>query len=163
MDPIKRTNPLADRPIKALIFDLMGTCVDWHTSIKPVLDDALSAPNAEPFPSLGLRWRSAFFEESHARFVNGLPKEDIDETYRKTLLAVLEMNGRKLEPEKVEFCVRAWHRQTGRKSCNYGGSGLSELTLFVTSVAGCGEGLAFAQVEVRYVSRLCTSNMIAHV
>lgn len=135
MNPETQSNPLTDRPVKALIFDLMGTCVDWHTSIKPVLDGALSASNAEPFPSLGLHWRSAFFEEIHARFENGLPQEDIDETHRRTLLAVLEKKGLKLEPEKIEECVRAWHRQTSTKSSDYGGSGLSELTLFVTSVA----------------------------
>lgn len=163
MNPETQSNPLTDRPVKALIFDLMGTCVDWHTSVKPVLDNALSASNPEPFPSLGLHWRSAFFEEIHARFENGLPQENIDETHRRTLLAVLEKNGRKLEPEKVEDCVRAWHRQTGRGSSDSGDCGLSELTLFVTSVVGRGEGTAFIEVEVRCVSHLCTINVIVRV
>lgn len=117
MDENSQTNALTERPVKAIIFDLMGTCVDWHTAMKSTLDNAIAASNVDPFTALPLHWRRAFFDEIHARFENGLPQEDIDETHRRTLLALLERNGRTMTTEDLETCVKAWHRQTGGHSC----------------------------------------------
>ena len=79
--------PLFSPPPKALIFDLMGTCCDWYSSILPILG---SAP---PLPSLPLKaleqlakdWRAGFFEEIEARFQAEAPAEDIDVTHRRVL------------------------------------------------------------------------------
>lgn len=102
------------QPIKALIFDLMGTCLDWHTAILPSLQHALPDSNSDEISKLALHWRQAFFDEIHARFEASLPQEDIDETHRRTLLALLEKEGQTIEYEKLDACVRAWHKQKGR-------------------------------------------------
>lgn len=106
------SNPLSKPPVKALIFDLMGTCLDWHTTVSPVLEDAL-ASSASAGPTFNaLSWRHAFFDEIHARFKAGLPQEDIDDTHRRTLLALLR--GRPMNDDKIEACVNSWHSQTGK-------------------------------------------------
>lgn len=107
-------NPLFSTPVKALIFDLMGTCLDWHSTVSPVLQDALSSPDGARPPFNALQWREAFFKEIHARFEAGLPQEDIDETHRRTLLALLHSKGCTMDPDKVGACVEAWHTQKGR-------------------------------------------------
>ena len=102
----------------------MGTCLDWHSSITPVLHRALqqtaqlssSQPPTEAEASaLALAWRSSFFSDIHARFATGAPQEDIDTTHRrllKNLLASPEWEQYpSLTDEQVENCVRAWHTQ----------------------------------------------------
>ncbi|KAI1468779.1 HAD-like protein [Daldinia caldariorum] len=74
------------RRIKAVFFDFMGTCLDWHSGVS----SALPAGIAEATRSrLALDWREEFFGELHARSLLGLPPEDIDITHRKTLLRIL--------------------------------------------------------------------------
>lgn len=106
------SNPLSNAPVKALIFDLMGTCLDWHTAVSPVLKDALATQDGNPTFN-ALSWRHAFFDEIHVRFKAGLPQEDIDDTHRRTLLALLRCTGRAMDDDKVEACVKSWHSQTG--------------------------------------------------
>jgi hypothetical protein len=107
-------NPLSEAPIKALIFDLMGTCLDWHSTVSPILKEAVSSSNEIGSRSPNaLSWRHRFFNEIHSRFEAGLPQEDIDETHRRTLLALLRGEGWTMDDDKVEACVRAWHSQKG--------------------------------------------------
>jgi FMN phosphatase YigB (HAD superfamily) len=108
-----QADPLSTTPVKALIFDLMGTCLDWYSTVSPVLEDALSSPDEATLPFNALNWRHAFFHEIHTRFEAGLPQEDIDETHRRTLLALLHGSERTMDSAKVEACVRAWHSQKG--------------------------------------------------
>lgn len=82
---------------KGLIFEPMGTCVDWYSYIIGTLHScpdatqffpgclsmsasfSLSSPLLVP-PSLGQLasdWRAGFFAEIHARFEKGEVEEDI--------------------------------------------------------------------------------------
>jgi len=106
-------SPLSAAPVKALVFDLMGTCLDWYSSVNPILKDALLTSGEEERGTT-LYWRQLFFKEIHKRFEAGLPQEDIDDTHRRTLLAILQAKGLTVEADKVEACVRAWHSQKGR-------------------------------------------------
>jgi FMN phosphatase YigB (HAD superfamily) len=108
-----QASPLSTTPVKALIFDLMGTCLDWHSTVSQVLEDALSSPDGAELPFNALSWRHAFFHEIYTRFEAGLPQEDIDETHRRTLLAPLHRSKYTIDGNKVEDCVRAWHSQKG--------------------------------------------------
>jgi phosphoglycolate phosphatase-like HAD superfamily hydrolase len=115
MPEVHQENPLSRAPIKALIFDLMGTCLDWHSTVSPILNDAFSSSNhIGPSSPNALAWRQRFFNEIHRRFEAGLPQEDIDETHRRTLLALLHSEGWTMEFDKVEACVKAWHSQKGK-------------------------------------------------
>jgi FMN phosphatase YigB (HAD superfamily) len=102
-------SPLSAAPIKALIFDLMGTCLDWYSSVDPVLKEMILSSGGTDSRGRTLGWRIRYFKEIQRRFEAGLPQEDIDETHRRTLLASDTMDA-----DKVEACVRAWHSQKGR-------------------------------------------------
>lgn len=107
-------SPFPSTPVKALVFDLMGTCLDWRSTVDPVLQDALLSSDGAEQSFSALSWRHNFFDEIHARFEAGLPQEDIDETHRRTVLALLDSHGRTMEAAKVEACVNSWHSQKGR-------------------------------------------------
>jgi 2-haloacid dehalogenase len=97
--------------IKAVLFDFMGTCLDWHSSILPVLPSALSHDVKSDF---ALEWRQTYFDANTARIRDGDPPEDIDITHRRTLLAVLDKHP-EMKPlftqDVQEKAVAAWHAQ----------------------------------------------------
>jgi hypothetical protein len=103
---------------KALIFDLMGTCCDWYSSLLPAL---ASSPDLPLLPSselsqLALGWRAGFFDEIHARFQAGEAAEDIDVTHRKVLDRLLHEKGVNLSmwnDEVRQKLVDQWHKQIG--------------------------------------------------
>ncbi|KAK0223870.1 HAD-like domain-containing protein [Armillaria fumosa] len=68
--------------IQALVFDLMGTCADWCSSILSAL---YSKPSLTGPHSFAMYWRAGFFEEIHRRFQAGEDPEDIDITHRRVL------------------------------------------------------------------------------
>ncbi|KAI2618505.1 HAD-like protein [Hypoxylon sp. NC1633] len=72
--------------IKAVFFDFMGTCLDWHGAVVKGLPATI--PEAAR-SRLALDWREEFFKEIHSRSQQGLPHEDIDTTHRRTLLRIL--------------------------------------------------------------------------
>ncbi|KAI1504406.1 HAD-like domain-containing protein [Biscogniauxia marginata] len=80
------TQPGSQRRIKAVFFDFMGTCLDWHSGAVDALPRAI--PEAAR-SKLALDWRQEFFGELHARSRQGLAPEDIDVTHRQTLLRIL--------------------------------------------------------------------------
>lgn len=99
---------------KAIVFDLMGTCTDWHSALLPLITSLPSL--APPLPyTLGeflLQWRLGFFAEIHARFERGEPNEDIDFTHRRVLDNLVgESEG--WDDEMRERLVRGWHNQVG--------------------------------------------------
>lgn len=89
----------------------MGTCLDWHSSILPILPSALSQ---EAKSALALEWRQTYFDVNTARLRNGEPPEDIDTTHRRTLLSVLDKHpdtAPLFTQEIQEKAVLAWHSQ----------------------------------------------------
>jgi 2-haloalkanoic acid dehalogenase type II len=98
--------------IKAVLFDFMGTCLDWHSSIVSMLPSALTDDEKSNF---ALEWRQTYFDANTARIDNGLPLEDIDVTHRRTLLEMLDKHPDfKLHftKEAQDKAVVAWHNQT---------------------------------------------------
>jgi 2-haloalkanoic acid dehalogenase type II len=112
--------------VKVLFVDLMGTCLDWHSSITralPATDTFL--PKADVGSGSGqsslrsqfaLRWRQGFFNEIHARFQRGEEQEDIDVTHRRVLDRLLDAGANAnsdidaswSEAQKLA-AVNAWH------------------------------------------------------
>ncbi|XDG10082.1 hypothetical protein ABKA04_009697 [Annulohypoxylon sp. FPYF3050] len=116
------------RQIKAVFFDFMGTCLDWHSGVVKALPSAIPHPIRS---KLALDWREEFFSELHARSQQGLPPEEIDLTHCRTLLRILNREAYKgqkchfvaieestsLPPDEgpstnaaVERAVRSWHK-----------------------------------------------------
>lgn len=100
-----------NRQIKAVLFDFMGTCLDWHSSILPALPSALSSDAKSSF---ALEWRQTYFDANTARLLNGEPPEDIDTTHRRTLLSLLDKHPdiKPLFTQDVQDnAIAAWHAQ----------------------------------------------------
>ena len=115
-------------PIKAILFDLMGTCLDWYSSLVPLLEISPPHPSLPPgsLPQLALDWRAGFFDEIHRRFEEKLLQEDIDVTHRRVLDGLLEDRnvggGADGWGEEVrERLVQGWHTQRGMLPCKLAG------------------------------------------
>jgi hypothetical protein len=103
---------------RALIFDLMGTCCDWFSSIVPALKNSPSHPSlpSSGMPQLAIDWREGFFKEIHYRFSVGEPAEDIDITHRRVLDHLLKERGVDYmlwDDEVRSLLVDHWHSQMG--------------------------------------------------
>ena len=105
---------------KAVVFDLIGTCVDWYSSILPALESAPSIPALPPeaLPQLAADWRAGFFKETRMLREASQPIEDIDVTHRRVLNWLLLARG--VTPAQWDDGVRnklvsAWHELEGKK------------------------------------------------
>lgn len=97
---------------KAVLFDFMGTCLDWHTSIVKALASALSGWQKSTF---ALEWRQAYFDHNTKRIEAGKEVEDFDDTQRQVLDSFLEQNLyiKHLFTQEVKArLVAAWYHQT---------------------------------------------------
>lgn len=104
--------------VKALVFDLMGTCADWHTTIVSTM---LRYPPPPPLthndlPALASEWRAEFFRTILASFEAGEESPDIDTVHANLLDKILNRHGVSLEVWSTEIrtvLVQAWHQQQG--------------------------------------------------
>ncbi|KAJ4421308.1 hypothetical protein N0V82_003818 [Gnomoniopsis sp. IMI 355080] len=99
--------------IKAILFDFMGTCLDWHTSIVASLPPSISK---EKRSKLALEWRQTYFDYNSARLALRQPPEDIDISHRQTLQLLLSTPEwsslqSNFDSEHIERCIAAWHDQ----------------------------------------------------
>ena len=106
---------------KAIVFDLMGTCVDWYSTILPALENAPTIPAlpTDSLPQLAIDWRAGFFKETSNRREASQPVEDIDITHRRVLNWLLLARG--VTPTQWDDDVRnklvaAWHEVKGKIS-----------------------------------------------
>lgn len=101
-------------PIKAIFFDFMGTCLDWHTSITAALPSTIPESTRATF---ALEWRQAYFDYNAARLHAGQPPEDIDTSHRTTLHTLLAtpawsaLRPAFTSPDAIARCITAWHSQ----------------------------------------------------
>ncbi|KAF5234558.1 hypothetical protein FAUST_7538 [Fusarium austroamericanum] len=99
------------RMIKAVFFDFMGTCLDWHSSVVNALPPAIPKPNAS---ELALEWRRKYFVANSERLAQRLEPEDIDDTLIRVLDNILDdMPDYKphFNPEIKKQLIDAWHAQ----------------------------------------------------
>ncbi|KAJ9644341.1 hypothetical protein H2204_001693 [Knufia peltigerae] len=99
--------------IKAVWFDFMGTCLDWHSSIEKSLPSALSESEKSSF---ALELRQSYFDYNAKRLVDGREVEDFDHTQRRVLDAFLDREPNLaikhlFSVEVKEHLVAAWHHQ----------------------------------------------------
>ena len=100
---------MANTKIRAVFFDFMGTCLDWHSgTIKALPQSILGTERSK----LALEWRHDYFDANAARLAADKPPESIDITLRKTLDALLEKNPehkQSFDDRTKDQCVVAWH------------------------------------------------------
>lgn len=102
-----------DRPrIKAVLFDFMGTCLNWHTVIVSTLPNTIAE---SPRSEFALTWRQTYFAANACRLAAGLPVEIIDTTHANTLDSLLTKQHSDLAPhlttEIKGSLIAAWHNQ----------------------------------------------------
>ena len=122
------TLPSSFSQVEALLFDLMGTCANWHTSI-------IAAMKGHPFPpqlaesdlsALASEWRAGFFRSIMSSFNAGEESPDIDFVHARVLDELLEARGIPTDfvwdTKRRADLVQAWHNQTrklNRCFCDY--------------------------------------------
>jgi 2-haloacid dehalogenase len=100
---------MADTKVKAVFFDFMGTCLDWHSGAIRVLPQSIAESNRS---KLALEWRHDYFDTNAARLAANQPPEDIDVTLLKTLEALLDKHPEHkplFDKQTKDRCVSVWH------------------------------------------------------
>ncbi|KAK5191129.1 hypothetical protein LTR96_003154 [Exophiala xenobiotica] len=100
---------MADTKVKAVFFDFMGTCLDWHSGAIRVLPQSIAESNRS---KLALEWRHDYFDANAARLAANQPPEDIDVTLLKTLEALLDKHPEHkhlFDEQTKDKCVSVWH------------------------------------------------------
>ncbi len=109
---MSQPSPRQNGRIKAVLFDFMGTCLDWHSSVITALPSAIPSDARSAF---ALEWRQAYFDANTARLQSGKRPEDIDITHRRVLDDLLNKQHPSLKPHftdsAIETAVQAWHSQ----------------------------------------------------
>lgn len=99
--------------VKAVFFDFMGTCLDWHASVVKAL--APSIPDEAEASTLALEWRKQYFIDNSERVRQNLEPEDIDLTLPRSLHTVLRdsfpQHQDRFSADVMPQLVAAWHAQ----------------------------------------------------
>jgi 2-haloacid dehalogenase len=94
-------------PVRALVFDVFGTLVDWRAGIA----EAFRASGASGDPAeLADGWRGRYRPILDEVNDGARPWGDFDELHRATLDALLAERGVDLAGEERDRLVSAWHR-----------------------------------------------------
>jgi 2-haloalkanoic acid dehalogenase type II len=100
---------MAPSKIRAVFFDFMGTCLDWHSGTVKALPQSIGESERS---ELALEWRHDYFDSNAARLAADEPPEDIDITLRKTLDALLEkhpVHKHLFDEETKQRCILCWY------------------------------------------------------
>jgi len=108
--------PASLQGVECFVFDLMGTCTDWHSSITTAMHKyPLPAQLSEAeLPKLALEWRSGFFKYILNSFAAGEESPSIDEVHTRVLDEILSARGidNGVWNQHIrERLVDAWHDQ----------------------------------------------------
>jgi 2-haloalkanoic acid dehalogenase type II len=98
--------------IKAVFFDFMGTCLNWHKTAVEAMPSSFPHKAVSKFV---LNWRQQYFNENSLRIQQGQPPEDIDMTLRRALEAVLDRfpeHKAHLDEGAKRNLLEKWHSQS---------------------------------------------------
>ncbi|MFX4219833.1 MAG: haloacid dehalogenase type II [Thalassobaculum sp.] len=102
---------MADQEVKALVFDVFGTVVDWRTSVGREVD-ALAAAKGWSLDGteFAMRWRSLYQPSMRPIRRGEAPFRRLDDLHRDSLRVVLQEFGVSLDEPELEHLNRVWHR-----------------------------------------------------
>jgi 2-haloacid dehalogenase len=98
--------------VKALVFDIFGTVVDWRTSISregQLLQQRLGLP-AQDWAAFADDWRAGYQPAMQEVRSGALPWTDIDGLHRRILNRILAARGLVLAEADAADLNRSWHR-----------------------------------------------------
>ncbi|KAM0431363.1 hypothetical protein ACHAPT_005339 [Fusarium lateritium] len=145
--------------IKAVFFDFMGTCLDWHSSVVKTLPPAIPSAAAS---ELALEWRKRYFIHNEQRLAQSLEPEDIDITLAESLDVILNQYSdykSHFDADVKKRLVAAWHTQPAWPEVNKAlqtireqlgleifvhGNGTTRLQLDLTSYSGLSFNMLFS-------------------
>jgi 2-haloalkanoic acid dehalogenase type II len=102
-------NTMTELKHKAVFFDFMGTCLDWHTGVINIFPQSIEQSARS---KLALEWRQDYFDSNSARLKAQQPPEDIDITLRRTFQTLLRKHPEYqdlFDDELLDKCVAQWH------------------------------------------------------
>ena len=108
------TQPLAPTGVRALVFDIFGTVVDWRSSLTregQLLQQRLQLP-AQDWAAFADDWRAGYQPAMQQVRSGALPWTNIDGLHRRILDGLLTARGLVLTEEDAAQFNRAWHRLT---------------------------------------------------
>ncbi|KAK1593546.1 haloacid dehalogenase [Colletotrichum navitas] len=97
--------------IRAVFFDFMGTCLNWHASVMKCLPSPIPKDEASEF---ALEWRRQYFIEISKRYRRDLQPEDVDITFARVLNNLLEQSPKHaahFNSSVKARLIEAWHSQ----------------------------------------------------
>ncbi|CRG91284.1 hypothetical protein PISL3812_08332 [Talaromyces islandicus] len=100
---------MANTKIKAVFFDFMGTCLDWHSGVVRTFPQSIPESDRS---KLALEWRHDYFDATATRLAANEPVENIELTLARTLDALLEKRPthKHLFNEQVKHeSIAVWH------------------------------------------------------
>jgi 2-haloacid dehalogenase len=103
--------PAAMTSIKALVFDVFGTVVDWRTSVAQEVD-ALAKRKSVTMDGARFAdaWRAAYAPNMNRVRTGDLPWTKLDRLHRMTLDRLLTESPLELSEAETDALNRAWHR-----------------------------------------------------
>ncbi|KAK3370258.1 HAD-like domain-containing protein [Podospora didyma] len=126
------SSPSLANQIKALTFDVFGTCVDWRTSVVSALEEAAARKTASPsfsssvpqdvqvlvksfthdsWASFAQEWRSSYGRFTWGFVPGSSAWKDIDTHHRDSLVELLDSHQLSglYTPEEMERLSKVWH------------------------------------------------------
>ncbi|MDF1794736.1 MAG: haloacid dehalogenase type II [Thalassobaculaceae bacterium] len=103
---------MADQGVKALVFDVFGTVVDWRTSVAAEVD-ALAAAKGWSLDGaeFAARWRALYQPSMQPVRRGEAPYRRLDDLHRDSLRVVLQEYDVALDSEEeLEHLNKVWHR-----------------------------------------------------
>ncbi|MEQ1612763.1 MAG: haloacid dehalogenase type II [Hyphomicrobiaceae bacterium] len=102
----------AKSKVKAIVFDVFGTVVDWRGSTIAELKSFASGRGLSIEPEkFADEWRGLYQPGMEAVRAGRRPFAILDDLHRESLLQLLDQNGVKgLAAHEIEHLVRIWHR-----------------------------------------------------
>ena len=64
MTSLPETLPAELQPVRALVFDLFGTCLDWYTPLLSVLTTSYPQVSEDEWSTFAFAWRTAFLAQT---------------------------------------------------------------------------------------------------
>ena len=105
--PPNRLPPLGQTDVQALCFDVFGTVVDWHGSIRAEVQRLGLPVDGSAF---ALAWRAGYAPAMDAVRRGALPWTTIDGLHRRILNSLLAQHGLGLSEDAATDLNRIWHR-----------------------------------------------------
>ena len=102
---------MADQEVKALVFDVFGTVVDWRTSVAAEVD-ALAKEKGWSLDgaAFAMRWRELYQPSMQPVRRGEAPYRRLDDLHRDSLRVVLKEFDVSLDEGELEHLNKVWHR-----------------------------------------------------